>query len=151
MWDAVGVALNGDGSREAGDGDGTVELGEGVAHGLAKPVARCDEADDGEENDEGGEDDDDAAEDAFALGLLRGLLRGEGLVRDYVGVCEMGQTHGLIASVNGGSSGGMRSLLRRYGRLRFNLVYWGRRFLLVRPEGGLAVMRTRVDCMGRKG
>jgi hypothetical protein len=97
----VGVALDGDGSGEAGDGDGAVELGKGVAHGLAEPVASGDEADDGEENDEGGEDDGDATEDEFAFGLLRGLLRGEGLVWDYVGVCEMGQTHGLIASVNG--------------------------------------------------
>jgi hypothetical protein len=34
--------------------------------------------------------------------LLRGLLRGEGRVGDDVGVGEMGEAHGLIASVNGG-------------------------------------------------
>ena len=101
MGDAVGVALDGDGSRETGDGDGAVELGEGVVHGLAEPVARGDEADDGDKDDEGGEDDGGAAEEEFALGLSCGLLRGEGFVRDDVGVCEIGQTHGLIASVNG--------------------------------------------------
>jgi hypothetical protein len=29
-------------------------------------------------------------------------LRGERFVRDDVGVCEMGEAHSLIASVNGG-------------------------------------------------
>jgi hypothetical protein len=100
--DAVGVALDGDGSGEAGDGDGAVELGERVLHGLTEPVAGDDEADDGEENCEGGDDDGDAAEEAAAVGLLRGLLRGEGRVGDDVGICEMGEAHGLIASVNGG-------------------------------------------------
>ena len=105
MGDAVGVALDGDGCGEAGNSDGTVKLGEGIAHGLAEPVARGDEADDGNEDDERGEDDDDTAEDAAALGLQRGLLGGKRLVRDYVGIGEMGQTHGLIASVNGAECG----------------------------------------------
>ncbi len=69
VGNAVGVALDGDWSGEAGDGDSTVELGEGVLHGLAEPVAGGGEADDGEENDERGEDDDDAAEEASAVGL----------------------------------------------------------------------------------
>jgi hypothetical protein len=55
VGDAVGVALDGDGGGEAGDGDRAVELREGVVHGLAEPVARGDEADDGEEDDESGE------------------------------------------------------------------------------------------------
>jgi hypothetical protein len=105
VGDAVGVALDGDGSGEAGDGDSTVELGKGVAHGLAEPVARDNQADDGGENDEGDEDDDDAAEDAAAFGLDGRLLWGEGFVWDDVGVCEVGEVHGLIASVNGEMSG----------------------------------------------
>jgi hypothetical protein len=114
--DAVGVALDGDGSGEAGDGDGAVELREGVAHGLAEPVAGGYEADYGDENDEGGEGDDDAAEDAAAFGLQRGLLGGEGLVGYYVGIGEMGETHGLMASVNGagymGRNGEMLTAMR---------------------------------------
>jgi len=101
MGDAMGVALDGDGSGEAGDGKGTVELGEGVVHGLAEPVARGDEADDGEENDEGGEDDGDAAEEAAAVGLPGRLFWSERLVGDDVGRGEVGEVHGLIASVNG--------------------------------------------------
>jgi hypothetical protein len=58
----------------------------------------------------------------------------EGLVWDYVGVCEMRQTHGLIASVNGAGWGGVEwCVLQRYGCLRFNLVYWSC-LLLVRPK-----------------
>jgi hypothetical protein len=64
-------------------------------------VAGGDEAADGDEDDERGEGDDDAAEDATAFGLQRGLLRGERLVGNYIGVGEMGEAHGLIASVNG--------------------------------------------------
>jgi hypothetical protein len=102
VGDAVGVTLDGDGGGEAGDGDGPVELGEGVAHRLAEPVVGGNEADYDEENCEDGEDDDGAADDAPAVGLPRGFLRGERFVRDDVGVCEMGEAHGLIASVNGG-------------------------------------------------
>jgi hypothetical protein len=101
VGDAVGVALDDDGSGEPGDGDGTVQLGEGVAHGLAEPVAGGDKADDGDENDEGGEDDGDAAEDASSFGLEGCLLWSERLVRDNVGGGEVGEVHGLIASVNG--------------------------------------------------
>jgi hypothetical protein len=70
-------------------------------HGLAEPVAGGDEADDGGKDEEGGEDDGDAAEEAVAGGLSRSLFGGEGFVWDYVWICEMGETHGLIASVNG--------------------------------------------------
>jgi hypothetical protein len=102
VGDAVGIALDGDGSREAVNRDGAVELGEGVLHGLAEPVAGGDEADDGEENYEGSEDDGDAADEASAVGLPRSLLRAEGFVWDHVRICEMGEAHGLVASVNGG-------------------------------------------------
>jgi hypothetical protein len=54
MGDAVIVALDGDGRGEARKGDGAVQLREGVADGLAKPVARDDESDSGEEDDEDG-------------------------------------------------------------------------------------------------
>ena len=95
MGDAVGVALDGDGSREAGDGDGAIKLGKGVAHGLAEPVARGDESDDGEQDDERGEDDDDVAEDAAAFGLESRLVRSERFVWDHIRICEMGEAHGL--------------------------------------------------------
>jgi hypothetical protein len=94
VGDAVGVALDGDGSGEAGDGDGAVELGKGVAHGLAEPVAGGDEADDSEQDDERGEDDCDVAEDAAAFCLESRLLWSERLVGNYVGVGEVGETHG---------------------------------------------------------
>ena len=64
-------------------------------------MPREDEADDRQEEDDGGEDDDDAADDEAASGLLRDLLRSEGDVWNRVGGGEMGQVHGLIASVNG--------------------------------------------------
>ncbi len=111
VGDAVGVALDGDGSGEAGDGDSTIELGEGVAHGLAEPVACGDEADDGEQDDEGDEDDGDAAEDAAAFGLEGLLLWSERLVGDDFGGREVGEVHGLIASVNG-AEGWSWSLLK---------------------------------------
>jgi hypothetical protein len=95
--DAVSIALDGDGGREAGDGEGAVKLREGISHGLAEPVTGDEGADDNDEDDERGEGDDDATEDAAAGGLQRGLFGGEGLVGDYVGVGEMGQIHNLIA------------------------------------------------------
>jgi hypothetical protein len=60
-----------------------------------EPVTGNDEAGDRDEDDEGGEDEDDAAEEAAAMGLQCGLLRGEGFVWDDVGVCEVGEVHGL--------------------------------------------------------
>ena len=100
MGNAVGVALDGDGGREAGDGDGAVELRERVSHRLAEPVARDEGADDNDEDDERGEGDDDASEDTAACGLQRGLFGSEGLVGDYVGVGEMGKVHNLIQGLN---------------------------------------------------
>jgi len=108
VGDAVGVALDGDRCGEAGYGNGAVKLGEGVAHGLAEPMARPEGADDDDQEDEGGEGDDDAEEDAATSGVERCLFGGEGGVGDYVGVGEMGQTHGLMASVNG--AGGERAV-----------------------------------------
>lgn len=115
VWDAVVVALDGDGSGEAGEGESSVELGEGVVHGLAEPVAGGDETDDGDEEDQREESDEDAAEDSSAQGLERGFLLGEGLVGNYVGVGEVGQAHVLMASVNGVD--GMWSLRRAMGRV----------------------------------
>jgi hypothetical protein len=88
--DAVGVALDCNGGREAWDRDGTVELWEGVLHALAEPVVRGEGANDNDEDHEGGESDDDAPEDASAFGLQRGFFGGEGFVGDYVDVGEMG-------------------------------------------------------------
>jgi hypothetical protein len=42
--------------------------------------------------------------------LPRGFFGGERLVGDYVGVGEMGKSHGLIASVNGGTGRGPRGI-----------------------------------------
>jgi hypothetical protein len=101
----VGVALDGDGGGEAWDRDGTVELRERVLYALAEPVVGDEGANDNDEDHERGESDDDAPEDAAAFGLQRGFFGGEGFVGDYVGVGEMGQIHGLIASVNGAECG----------------------------------------------
>ena len=125
--DAVGVAVDGDGSGEAGDVDGTVELGEGVVQGLTEPVAGGEEADDGDEDDEGGEDDEEPAEDAAAFGLQRGFFGSEGFVGDYVGVGEMRQVHGLIASVNG-VDGETSCPADAADELKFGLLVFGRTF-----------------------
>ena len=53
VGDAVGVALDGNGSGEAGDGDAAVELWEGVVHGPLGPVAGAEEGDDDADNQEG--------------------------------------------------------------------------------------------------
>ena len=105
VGDAVGVALDGDGGGEAWDRDGTVQLWERVLYALAEPVVGDEGANDNDEDHERGESDDDAPEDAAAFGLQRGFFGGEGFVGDYVGVSEMGQIHGLIASVNGAECG----------------------------------------------
>jgi hypothetical protein len=57
---AMGVALDGDGSGEAGDGEGAVEPREGGAGGGADPVLGGEEADDGQEDHDGGGDAEDA-------------------------------------------------------------------------------------------
>jgi hypothetical protein len=44
------------------------------------------------------------------MGLQGGFLRGEGFVWDDVGVCEVGEVHGLMASVNGA---GWRGVVNR--------------------------------------
>ena len=97
VGNAVSVALNGYGGREARDGDGSVELRERVVQSLVDPVARGKEADYECKNDENGQSADDATEDAAAFGLSSGLLGREGLVRDDVRVGEVGKAHGLNA------------------------------------------------------
>jgi hypothetical protein len=101
VGNAVSIALDRNGSGQPGEGDCAVELREGVAHGLAEPVAGPNGADDDDEENKGGEEDDDAEEDAAASGVEGGLFGSEGIVGNYVGVGEMWQTHGLMASVNG--------------------------------------------------
>ena len=51
VGDAVGIALDGDGSGEAGDGECAVKLREGVAQGLVRPVACGEEGYCGDEDD----------------------------------------------------------------------------------------------------
>ena len=60
MWDSVGVALDGNGSGEAGDGQAAVKLREGVAHGVVRPEASGEEEED-EEQDAGCESDADGS------------------------------------------------------------------------------------------
>jgi hypothetical protein len=96
MWDPMGVALDGDGSGEAGDGDGAVELGKPVVHGLAEPLTRDEESDDGDEENKSCCGEEDVADQP----ATSGLLRGKGVVWDNVGVGEIGEAHGLMASVN---------------------------------------------------
>jgi hypothetical protein len=110
VGNAVVVALDSDGCSEAGNGDGAVELGEGVMQGLPDPISCSDETDDNDKDDESREDDDGAAEDASTSGLQRSLFGGEGLVWNDFGIGEMRQTHGLVASVNGAGGDGQRVL-----------------------------------------
>ena len=56
MGDALGVALHGDRRGEAGDGEGAVELGQGIAHGLADPVTAAKEGDGGDDEEKRKED-----------------------------------------------------------------------------------------------
>ena len=91
MRDAAVVALNGDRSRETGEGDGPVELRKRVAHGLTEPVTRDDEADDAKKKDE----DRQCEEEAATSSLPRSLFWAEGFVGDHVGVRQVGKTHGL--------------------------------------------------------
>ena len=58
VGDTLSVSLNGDGCGETSDGEGAVELGEGVAHGLAGPVAGGEEGDDSEDEKKWDEDGD---------------------------------------------------------------------------------------------
>jgi hypothetical protein len=115
-------------------------------------MARREEADDGDEDDERGEDDCDAAEETAASGLLSGLLWGEGYVRDHVGVCKVGEAHGLIASVNG-VGWTVKWRVCCSDTPIWDLIWFTEvgALLLVLPPGLLAVMKTRVDCRGRKG
>ena len=64
---------------------------ERVGHGLAEPVARGDEADDGDQEQGSDEDEQGAADEQAAARFSWG----EGLVGDYFGIGEMGETHGL--------------------------------------------------------
>jgi hypothetical protein len=70
VGDALGVALDGDGGREAGDGDGAVELGQGVAQDAVGPEAGGEEEEDAEEDGEGEADADNFGEDG---GAMRGV------------------------------------------------------------------------------
>jgi hypothetical protein len=66
VGNALGVALNGDRSREAGDRKGAVELGKRVVHGLAGPMASGEEGDDREEDKKWDEDGDCFEEEGSA-------------------------------------------------------------------------------------
>lgn len=67
VWDSLGVALDGDGRGEAGDGSGAVKLGQGLAHGVAGPEAGGEE-EDGEEQDGEGEADADGTGESGGAG-----------------------------------------------------------------------------------
>ena len=69
VGNAVSVALYGDWSGEAGDGEVAVELGERVVEDLACEMAGGEEAADAEDNDECGENEEGANKDAAAQRL----------------------------------------------------------------------------------
>jgi hypothetical protein len=69
VGNALVVALDGDRSGEAGDGDGAVDLRERVAHGLMDPMAGVEEGCGSGDEGERGENDKRAEEDAAAKGL----------------------------------------------------------------------------------
>ena len=114
--DAVGVALDGDGSGEAGDGEGAVDLREGVAHGLAGPVASADEGDSSEEEGEGDEDGDGSEEDAtaargesaFPESAVVGCVWGTAGEQRRFGGSWIVEIHALIQSLNGELAKGCR-------------------------------------------
>lgn len=68
--DPVVVALDGDGSGEAGKGERAVELGEGVAHGMAGPEAGAEERGDEQDEDEGERDGEVAGEFGGGAGAV---------------------------------------------------------------------------------
>jgi hypothetical protein len=63
VGDAVIVATDGYGLGETGDGESAIDLGEGIAHGVAGPDARAEEDDD-KENKYGNEEDGEVAREA---------------------------------------------------------------------------------------
>jgi hypothetical protein len=69
VGDAVAVTLDGDGGRQAGDGDCAIELGQCVAQGLPGPMTGIKESGGGEDKKKHRKDDDEAEKDALALGL----------------------------------------------------------------------------------
>jgi hypothetical protein len=90
---AMGIPLDGDWGRETSNREGTVELGQGVAHCLAGPVAGGEEDDDGKDEEKRNEDRDcpneqgcggelGRAEEVFATGSVEEWVRfsGFGLV-----------------------------------------------------------------------
>lgn len=83
----MGVALDSDGGRESSDGDGAVELGEGVGDGLTEPMAGSEEAHDGDEDDESGEGEEGAAEED----ATSGFFWREGQVGNDLSVGEVGR------------------------------------------------------------
>ena len=100
MRDSLGVALDGDRSGEAVDGESAVELWERVAHRLLGPVVCCEEGDGGEdeeEQDESGAYFDEKGNAAGARGGAGELFVG-GAVKesDWFGGFGLVRIHALI-------------------------------------------------------
>ena len=102
---ALGVALDGDGSGKSGDGEGPVDLRQGIAQGVAGPVASADEGGDGEEDDKRDGNGDDAekiaAEACGEVALGGGILVGEAAgEQSRIGWNWIVGVHVLIQSLN---------------------------------------------------
>ena len=108
--DSLSVALDSDGGREPGDGDGAVELGEVVAHGVVGPGAGGVEEDDEEQEERGEAEADDFGEDGGLDGLVGRLGHGgEDLAGEELG----GVAQGAVL---------VRGVFGRVGRHRLGAV-----------------------------
>ena len=104
MGNALRVTLDGDGCGEAGDGEGAIELGEVVAHGLTDPMAAGEEGDGGEDEEEREEDGEGFDEEAHAATRLRGRWFGVDCAmgeRSCFGGFRFVVIHVLSQSLNG--------------------------------------------------
>ena len=97
-WDSLGVARDGDGSGDAGDGDVAIEqaqvLGEGRVHRVAEREGRGEDDEDGEQREDPGGAEKALEQDAPRRGRLVGVL-----VRAPVGKVEVGTSVGVVGCV----------------------------------------------------
>jgi hypothetical protein len=106
--DAVGVALDGDGSGESGDRERAVDLRQRGAESVARPIVACEECGGSEDEGEGNEDGDGSKQDQTKTcggdDLFRGVLIGEAAGKQgrLKGVWIVG-VHVLTQSLNGAS------------------------------------------------
>jgi hypothetical protein len=108
VGNALRIALDGNRCGEAGDGEGAIELGKVVAHGLMDPMAAGEEGDGGEDEEKREEDSKCFDEEAHAATRLRGRWFGVDCAmgeRSWFGGFRFVVIHVLSQSLNGAHGG----------------------------------------------